>query len=120
MWWLRIGIFFFAGFLFTGTVWPYEQSPCVRNVEGKIVCPPPGGTCLKNSTGKIACSPPYGGIVMTIDGQHLCGPGKCMISAFGQAFCSAEMYGSMTFDIDGKPACTGSCISASASACSWP
>lgn len=71
-------------------------------------------------TGEIACSPPFGGIVKTFDGQMLCGPGKCMISAFGQAFCSAEQYGSVTINSSGEPVCTGGCVQASAEACSWP
>lgn len=100
--------------------WSNEISRCVRSVDGKIVCAPPGGACLINATGKIACSPPYGGIVMTFDGKALCGPGKCMINAYGQAYCSAVQDGSMTFDILGNPICTGDCVQASASACSWP
>ena len=54
-------------------------------------------------TGEIACSPPFGGIVKTFDGKILCGPGKCMITAFGQAFCSAEMYGSATITAPANP-----------------
>ena len=100
--------------------WSFEQSRCVTNAQGKVVCPPPGGTCLMTITGEIACSPPFGGIVRTLDGQMLCGPGKCMISAFGQAFCSAEMYGSATISSFGEPVCTGGCVSASVEACSWP
>ena len=99
--------------------WSLEQSPCVTNVEGKVVCPPAGGTCLKTLTGEIACSPLFGGIVRTYDGKMLCGPGKCMISAFGQAFCSAEMYGSATISAFGEPVCTGGCIPATEAACSW-
>ena len=71
-------------------------------------------------TGEIACSPPFGGIVRTLDGRMLCGPGKCMISAFGQAFCSTEMYGSATINSFGEPVCTGGCVAASAEECSWP
>jgi hypothetical protein len=73
-----------------------------------------------NATGIIACSPPYGGIVMTVRGEALCGPGDCAINAFGRAFCSAEQDGTITFDMSGKPICTGGCVPASASACSWP
>ena len=120
MWWLRISILFFLGLMLTATAWSYEQNPCVRNVHGKIVCPPQGGTCLIDATGNIACSPPFGGIVMTIEGQMLCGPGKCMITVSGQAFCSAEKEGSMTISSFGEPVCTGGCVPASASACSWP
>lgn len=106
--------------LLTATSWSDRRNPCVRNFDGKIVCPPPGGKCLVNSDGIIACSPPYGGIVMTIDGKALCGPGECKIDAHGQAFCSAVEDGSITFDTLGKPICTGGCIPASASACIWP
>jgi hypothetical protein len=104
----------------TVPAWSNERYPCVHNMDGKIVCPPPGGKCLVNANGNIACSPPYGGIVMTLDGQALCGPGKCMISAFGQAFCSAVEDGSITFNSSGEPVCTGGCVRASASACTWP
>lgn len=120
MWRLGISILFWGGLVLTVTAWSYEQNPCVSNVNGKIVCPPPGGTCLINAAGNIACSPPYGGIVMIFDGQMLCGPGKCMISAFGQAFCSSEKDGSATISSFGVPVCTGGCVPASASACSWP
>ena len=113
-------ISFFFTHLSTVTAWSYENNPCVRNLDGKIVCPPEGGSCLVNSDGTIACSPPFGGIVMDIDGQMLCGPGQCKNSAFGQAFCSAEQGGSITFSISGEPVCTGDCVPASASACSWP
>ena len=100
--------------------WSFEQGRCVTNLQGKVVCPPPGGTCLIATTGEIACSPPFGGIVKTIDGKILCGPGRCLITAFGQAFCSAEMYGSATITAFGEPVCTGGCVPASAEECSWP
>jgi hypothetical protein len=93
----------------------------VRNVYGKIVCPPQDVTCLVNSfSNVIACSPPNGGIVMNATGEMLCGPGKCMVPAFGQAFCSALQGGSVTIDSKGEPVCTGECVPASASACSLP
>ena len=118
--WPRRGILFLGVLMLAVTAWSYEQYPCVRNVNGKTVCPPPGGKCLVDAFGKIACSPPYGGIVMTIKGEMLCGPGKCMINVSGQAFCSAVSEGSMTFDSYGEPICTGGCIPASESACTWP
>jgi hypothetical protein len=113
-----ISIFFTL--LLTVTVWSSGKNHCVTNIFGKTVCPPPGGTCIINSSGDIVCSPPYGGIVMTIDGRALCGPGKCKISAFGQAFCSAVQDGSATISSWGEPVCTGGCVPASESACSWP
>jgi len=113
-------IIFFVTLLLTVTAWSDEKNRCVRNMNGKTACPPQGGTCLIDSSGNIACSPPYGGIVKNGNGQMLCGPGKCMISAFGQAFCSAEQGGSVTMSSSGEPVCTGGCVPASASACSWP
>jgi hypothetical protein len=113
-------IIFFVTLLLTVTAWSDENDPCVRNSDGKTACPPVGGTCLKNMYGKIACSPPYGGIVKNRDGEMLCGPGKCMISGSGQAVCSAEQGGSVTRSSSGEPVCTGSCVPASSSACSWP
>ena len=100
--------------------WSYEQSPCVTNSRGKVVCPLPGGTCLTTLAGEIACSPSFGGLVRTFDGQMLCGPGKCMNRAFGQAFCSSVMHGSVTIDAMGEPVCTGECVPAAAEACIWP
>ncbi len=120
MWRMVRSIIVALALVLPSAAWSYEGSPCVRNSDGKIVCPPPGGTCLVDVTGNIACSPPFGGIVMTIDGQMLCGPGKCVITAFGQAFCSAEPYGAVTIDSFGEPVCTGGCVPASASACSRP
>ncbi len=111
---------FFIALLLAVTAWSYQNNPCVRNVDGKIACPPQGGSCLVNSEGMIACSPPFGGIVMNINGRMLCGPGQCKLNAFGQAFCSAEQGGAVTFGMDGKPVCTGGCVPASASVCSWP
>jgi hypothetical protein len=113
-------IIFFVTLLLTVTAWSDENNPCVRNIDGKIACPPQGGTCLKNMDGNIACSPPYGGIVKNRDGQMLCGPGKCMIDSSGQAFCSAEQGGSVTITSSVEHICTGGCVQASASACSWP
>ncbi len=98
--------------------WSIEQSRCVTNAHGKVVCPPAAGTCLITITGEIACLPPFGGIVKTFDGKILCGPGKCLITAFGQAFCSAEMYGSATVNAYGGAVCTGGCVPASAEVCS--
>jgi hypothetical protein len=107
--------------LLTVPSWSREQqNPCVSNVSGKTVCPPPGGKCLSNASGVIACSPPYGGIVMTLHGEALCGPGECGINVFGRVFCSAVQDGSITFNSSGEPICTGGCVQASASACSWP
>jgi hypothetical protein len=97
--WLRRGILFLGVLMLAVTAWSYEQYPCVRNLEGKIVCPPPGGKCLVDAFGKIACSPPYGGIVKTFNGEMLCGPGKCMINVSGVAFCSAVYEGSMTLTL---------------------
>jgi hypothetical protein len=114
-------IIFFVTLLLTVTAWSDENDPCVRNSDGKTACPPLGGTCLKNMYGHIACSPPFGGILKNKDGQMLCGPGKCMmIPASGQAFCSAEQGGSVTINSSGEPVCTGACVPASASACTWP
>jgi hypothetical protein len=113
-------IIFFVTFLLTVTAWSDDNNACIRNIDGKTACPPVGGTCLKNMNGKIACSPPHGGIVKNKDGEMLCGPGKCMINGFAQAFCSSEQGGSITRNSSGEPVCTGSCVPASASACSWP
>ena len=108
-------------FALSPPAWPDdERSRCVTNAFGKVVCPPPGGRCLIALNGDIACSPPYGGIVKTYDGKILCGPGKCLITAFGKAFCSAEMQGSATINAFGEPVCTGGCVPASEEACSWP
>jgi len=120
MWWLRISILLFGGLVFTLTAWSYDQYPCVRNLYGKVACPPPGGACLMNAVGDIACSPPYGGIVKTFDGHMLCGPGRCMIGTYDEAFCAVEQDGTITFNSYGEPVCTGGCVPASASACSWP
>jgi hypothetical protein len=45
-----------------------------------------------------------------MDGQMLCGPGKCMITAFGQAFYFAEMYGSVTISSSGERVFIGGCV----------
>jgi hypothetical protein len=111
---------FLIAHLLAATAWSYENNPCVRDAYGKIVCPPQGGSCLINAEGIIACSPPYGGIVMNINGQMFCGPGQCKNNARGQAFCSAAQGGSMIFNGSGELVCTGGCVPASASACSWP
>ena len=120
MWWLRIWVLLFCGLALTATAWSYDEDSCVRNLYGKVACPPPGGACLMNAVGDIACSPPNGGIVKTFDGHILCGPGKCMIGPYDEVFCSAEPGGSVTFNSYGEPVCTGGCVSASDSACSWP
>jgi hypothetical protein len=119
VWWLRISILFFAGLVLTVTAWSYDDS-CIRNLYGKVACPPPGGVCMMNAVGDIACSPPHGGIVMTLDGHMLCGPGRCVIGPNQEAVCAAEQDGSITFDSYGEPSCTGGCVPASDSACVWP
>lgn len=43
-------IIFFVTLLLTVTAWSDENDPCVRNIDGKIACPPQGGTCLKICT----------------------------------------------------------------------
>ncbi len=118
--WLRAFVLFWVGLVLTATAWSYEEGACVRNLYGKVACPPPGGACLMNAVGDIACSPPYGGIVITYDGHILCGPGRCVIGPRDEAFCSTEQGGSVTFDSYGDPVCTGACVPASDSACSWP
>jgi hypothetical protein len=75
---------------------------------------------MMNAVGDIACSPPHGGIVITLDGHMLCGPGRCVIGPNHEAVCATEQDGSITFDSYGEPVCTGGCIPASDSACSWP
>jgi hypothetical protein len=108
-------IIFFGTFLSTVTAW----SSCMSDIYGKTYCPPKDVSCRNDLYGRIVCSPPYGDIVMTINGQMLCGPGKCMITPFGQAFCSSEQGGSVALGSKGEPVCTGSCVPASAEACNW-
>ena len=107
-------------FLLTVTAWSIKNNPCISNVDGKIVCPPEGGSCIRNRAGESACSPPYGGILMTIYGKILCGPGNCAVNLNGKAFCSAVPDGSIGFDRVGEPICTGGCVPASESDCIWP
>ena len=116
---MSVIILFVTLLLTVMAAWSVESNPCVSNIDGKVACPPQGGTCLKDMGGRIACSSAFGGIVKTNDGRMLCGPGKCMITAFGEVFCSAEQGGSVTMSVSG-PVCTGGCVTGSASACTWP
>jgi hypothetical protein len=118
--WLRVCILFIGGLVLTVTAWSSEEDSCLRNLYGKVVCPPPGGVCMMNAVGDIACSPPSGGIVITLDGHILCGPGTCVIGPDNEAFCSTEPGGSVSYDSYGEPVCTGGCVPASDSACSRP
>jgi hypothetical protein len=38
----------------TVPAWSNERYPCVHNMDGKIVCPPPGGKCLVNANQEFA------------------------------------------------------------------
>lgn len=100
-------------------LWAQEPGTCVRNARGKTVCPARGSTCLVNAKDEVACSPPFGGIVTTLYGQLLCGPGKCMTSIIGYAFCSSEKGGWAAVNDAGEPVCSGGCVEATAPACDW-
>jgi hypothetical protein len=78
--------------------------------------PTPEG-CIKDLAGKISCPPMGGEVYMTLSGQVVCGKGRCVRDLFGKVTCSSLPGGQISQDATGKVSCAGSCEEASASYC---
>lgn len=92
----------FAGFALQAHSQPAGPVPngCVRDLAGKVSCPPMGGEAY-----------------MTLSGQAVCGKGRCVRDLFGKITCSAIPGGQISQDAMGNVACAGGCEEASASYC---
>jgi len=78
--------------------------------------PPPEG-CVKDLYGKISCPPVGGEAYLTLSGQAVCGKGRCVRDVSGKVTCSSVAGGQVTRDATGRVACAGSCEEASPSYC---
>jgi len=80
------------------------------------VGPVPKG-CVKDLAGKIGCPPVGGEVYLTLSGQAVCGKGRCVRDLSGKVTCSSLPGGQVVQDVNGKIACAGSCEEAAASYC---
>jgi len=86
------------------------------NVQSQPVGPVPDG-CLKELSGKVSCPPLGGEVLMTLSGQAVCGKGRCVRDLFGKITCSAVPAGQISKDALGNVTCAGGCEEASPSYC---
>ena len=78
--------------------------------------PVPNG-CVKDLSGKISCPPVGGEVHVNLSGQAVCGKGRCVRDLSGKITCSSLPAGQIAQDVNGKIMCAGSCEEASASYC---
>src|SRR5262245_18726963 len=78
--------------------------------------PVPQG-CVKDLSGKISCPPIGGEAYVTISGQAVCGKGRCVRDLSGKVTCSSVPGGQVAQDVSGRIVCAGRCEEASASYC---
>jgi hypothetical protein len=85
-------------------------------VQSQQLGPVPNG-CVKELSGKISCPPMGGEVHVNLSGQAVCGKGRCVRDLFGKVTCSSLPAGQIAQDVNGKIMCAGSCEEASASYC---
>lgn len=85
-------------------------------VRSQQLGPAPSG-CVKELSGKISCPPMGGEIHLNLSGQAICGKGRCVRDLFGKVTCSSLPAGQIAQDVSGKIMCAGGCEDASASNC---
>ena len=73
--------------------------------------------CVKDLSGKISCPPMGGEVYVNLSGEAVCGKGRCVRDLFGKATCSSQPAGQVTMDVSGKVMCAGGCEEASAAYC---
>jgi hypothetical protein len=78
--------------------------------------PVPDG-CVKDLYGKVSCPPMGGDIQVTLSGQAICGKGRCVRDPFGKVTCSSQPGGQITQAPTGNIMCAGGCEAASAAYC---
>jgi len=86
------------------------------HARSQPVGPIPEG-CLKDLSGKISCPPMGGEVHMTLSGLVVCGKGRCVRDLFGKITCSSVPAGQISQDANGNVSCAGRCEEASASFC---
>jgi hypothetical protein len=86
------------------------------HIHAQQIGPAPAG-CVKDLSGKISCPPMGGEIYMNLSGEPVCGKGRCFRDLFGKITCSSQPAGPVTVDVSGKVMCAGGCEEASASYC---
>ena len=90
--------------------------PLASPVQAQLSGPVPDG-CVRELSGKISCPPIGGEVYMTLSGQAVCGKGRCVRELSGKVTCSTQPAGQITQDVNGKITCAGGCEDASASIC---
>ena len=85
-------------------------------VQSQQFGPVPAG-CVKDLSGKIICPPMGGDIFVNLSGQAVCGKGRCVRDLFGKVTCSTLPAGQIAQDINGKIMCAGGCEEASPANC---
>jgi len=85
-------------------------------VQSQQLGPVPEG-CVRDLSGKISCPPMGGEAYLTISGQAVCGKGRCVRDLSGKVTCSSVPAGQIVQDASGRVACAGGCEEASASYC---
>ena len=85
-------------------------------VQSQQLRPVPEG-CVKDLAGKVSCPPIGGEVYVNLSGQAVCGRGRCVRELSGKVTCSSLPGGQIVQDASGKIACAGSCEEASASYC---
>ena len=86
------------------------------HAQSQPVGPVPNG-CVRDLAGKVSCPPMGGEAHMTLSGQAVCGKGRCVRDLFGKITCSALPGGQISQDATGNVTCAGGCEEASASYC---
>ena len=86
------------------------------DVQSQSIGPVPNG-CVKELSGKVSCPPMGGEAYMTLSGQAVCGRGRCVREVFGKFTCSSVPGGQISQDAVGNVSCAGGCEEASPSYC---
>ena len=85
-------------------------------IHAQQIGPAPPG-CVKDLSGKISCPPMGGEVYMNLSGEAVCGKGRCVRDIYGKVTCSSQPGGQIQADVSGKIMCAGGCEEASASYC---
>jgi hypothetical protein len=88
----------------------------VPPAQSQQLGPAPEG-CVKDVFGKISCPPIGGEAYLTLSGQAVCGKGRCVRDLSGKVTCSSVAGGQVLQDASGRIACAGGCEEASPSYC---
>jgi hypothetical protein len=85
-------------------------------IHAQQIGPAPPG-CVKDLSGKISCPPMGGEVYMNLSGEAVCGKGRCARDIYGKITCSSQPAGQIQVDVSGKVMCAGGCEEASPSYC---